>query len=329
MEKSSKRGKIPQQDWPAIIKRYESGETLASIARTYDCSPPAISYIVSRSRARNAAGEGVKELSESELRGQMKELPPSNGSQAEEPHGGVSEEQIDTHELRAVEPAPESALPIMTPTTRLEPQSASEDMPLANGGMAPEQPGGGVHDAKPEGRDGSFVFGAAHANQSGAQRRTLHLSSPSQSAPSASRPNQDAPSSHLTESSGRVIVSASAKQPELAEHAGQTTAPSSFAPVTINGPARKMADTHGARDGAFIDQALRERVEGDISAFLAAFDAALARDTLESRTGLREATDRLLRAGARTRIELERLEARVPLPPRDNGANAPSAWRPR
>jgi transposase-like protein len=329
MEKSSKRGKIPQQDWPAIIKRYESGETLASIARTYDCSPPAISYIVSRSRARNAAGEGVKELSESELRGQMKELPPSNGSQAEEPHGGVSEEQIDTHELRAVEPAPESALPIMAPTTRLEPQSASEDMPLANGGMAPEQPGGGVHDAKPEGRDGSFVFGAAHANQSGAQRRTLHLSSPSQSAPSASRPNQDAPSSHLTESSGRVIVSASAKQPELAEHAGQTTAPSSFAPVTINGPARKMADTHGARDGAFIDQALRERVEGDISAFLAAFDAALARDTLESRTGLREATDRLLRAGARTRIELERLEARVPLPPRDNGANAPSAWRPR
>jgi hypothetical protein len=329
MEKSSKRGKIPQQDWPAIIKRYESGETLASIARTYDCSPPAISYIVSRSRARNAAGEGVKELYESELRGQMKELPPSNGSQAEEPHGGVSEEQIDTHELRAVEPAPESALPIMTPTTRLEPQSASEDMPLANGGMAPEQPGGGVHDAKPEGRDGSFVFGAAHANQSGAQRRTLHLSSPSQSAPSASRPNQDAPSSHLAESSGRVIVSASAKQPELAEHAGQTTAPSSFAPVTINGPARKMADTHGARDGAFIDQALRERVEGDISAFLAAFDAALARDTLESRTGLREATDRLLRAGARTRIELERLEARVPLPPRDNGANAPSAWRPR
>jgi len=90
-----------------------------------------------------------------------------------------------------------------------------------------------------------------------------------------------------------------------------------------------MADTHGARDGAFIDQALRERVESDISAFLTAFDAALAHDTLESRAGLREATDRLLRAGARTRIELERLEARVPLPPRDNGANAPSAWRPR
>jgi len=325
MEKSSKRGKIPQQDWPAIIKRYESGETLASIARTYDCSPPAISYIVSRSRARNAAGEGVKELSEAELGGQTKESPPSTESQAEEPHGGV----IDTHELRAIEPPPEGALPIVTPTTLLEPQTASKDMPLANGGMAPEQRGGGFHEAKPEGRDGSFVLGAANANQSGAQRRTLHLSSPSQSAPSASRPNQDAPSSHLAEPSGRVIVSAPAKQPERAEHGGQTAAPLSFTPVTLNGPARKMADTHGARDGAFIDQALRERVESDISAFLAAFDAALDHDTLESRTRLREATDRLLRAGARTRIELERLEARVPLPPRDNGANAPSAWRPR
>ncbi|MGC2522385.1 MAG: hypothetical protein WA417_07100, partial [Stellaceae bacterium] len=59
MDKSSKRGKIPQQDWPSIITRYEAGETLASIARTYDCSPPAISYIVSRTRARNAAAEAA------------------------------------------------------------------------------------------------------------------------------------------------------------------------------------------------------------------------------------------------------------------------------
>ena len=50
MEKASKRGKIPQSDWPLIMARYEAGETLASIARTYDCSPPAISYIVSRNR---------------------------------------------------------------------------------------------------------------------------------------------------------------------------------------------------------------------------------------------------------------------------------------
>src|SRR5579862_5415450 len=57
MEKSSKRGKIPQSDWPLIMARYEAGETLASIARTYDCSPPAISYVVNRSRARHGDGE--------------------------------------------------------------------------------------------------------------------------------------------------------------------------------------------------------------------------------------------------------------------------------
>src|SRR5271169_5047730 len=61
MERSSKRGKIPQQDWPSINKRYEAGETLASIARTYDCSPPAISYILSRSRTRDATMEGKEQ----------------------------------------------------------------------------------------------------------------------------------------------------------------------------------------------------------------------------------------------------------------------------
>src|SRR5690242_21893004 len=55
MERSSKRGKIPQSDWPSIMARYEAGETLSSIARTYDCSPPAIGYVVSRSRARQPA----------------------------------------------------------------------------------------------------------------------------------------------------------------------------------------------------------------------------------------------------------------------------------
>ena len=81
--------------------------------------------------------------------------------------------------------------------------------------------------------------------------------------------------------------------------------------------------------GSYIDQELRARVDGDIAIFLAAFDAALLEDTQESRAALREATDRLLRAGARTRIELERLEARLPLPPRDASRQSDTAWRQR
>src|SRR5512146_1789434 len=62
MDKSGKRGKIPQADWPLIMARYEAGETLASIARTYDCSPPAISYVVSRSRSREPGTEPALKL---------------------------------------------------------------------------------------------------------------------------------------------------------------------------------------------------------------------------------------------------------------------------
>jgi hypothetical protein len=47
-------------------------------------------------------------------------------------------------------------------------------------------------------------------------------------------------------------------------------------------------------------------VNSDIAAFLVAFDAAFAHNSLKHRMALREATDRLLRAGARTRIALER-----------------------
>jgi hypothetical protein len=86
---------------------------------------------------------------------------------------------------------------------------------------------------------------------------------------------------------------------------------------------RQDADNGRRKDASsFIDHELRARVDGDITAFLAAFDAALGHDTQENRSALREATDRLLRAGARTRIELERLEARMPLPPRDPGRSA-------
>lgn len=100
---------------------------------------------------------------------------------------------------------------------------------------------------------------------------------------------------------------------------------------TPNGaPAQTERDGGRPREGgSFIDQTLRARVDGDIAAFLAAFDIALAGDSQESRAGLREATDRLLRAGARTRIELERLEARVPLPARDPIARQDPAWRHR
>ena len=42
------RGKIPKSEWPSIAARYRDGETLTELARRYQCTPPAIRYIVRR-----------------------------------------------------------------------------------------------------------------------------------------------------------------------------------------------------------------------------------------------------------------------------------------
>jgi hypothetical protein len=163
--------------------------------------------------------------------------------------------------------------------------------------------------------------------QPGESRHTLHLSLSHNNAQPMEKPRDDGQVADMADAS--AVRPAGDQQQGLTQHpARHHPAPNTAA--HNGGVARSMAEPHKGRDGGtFIDRALRERVDGDISAFLAAFDAALAGDTMESRAGLREATDRLLRAGARTRIELERLEARVPLSARDTTGYSASSWRPR
>jgi hypothetical protein len=333
MERSSKRGKIPQQDWPSIIKRYEAGETLASIARTYDCSPPAISYILSRSRARDAAVDGIEQ----------------SGIEAPEPRL-VKGHSNDTPAKEFINETPKidetAALPLTAqascPMDRSIPEPVSAGLSSASNGTAgvseveaeivvTETPG------RPAGRDieapaqaalsetgitPSALGTAGPQPQPGEPRRTLHLSLSHNNAQPMETPHHDG---HVTD-----MTDASTVRPVADQQRGASQHPARHHPApngANNGGAdRSPAEPHKREGGTFIDRALRERVNGDISAFLAAFDAALAEDTVESRAELRAATDRLLRAGARTRIELERLEARVPLSGRDT--SAPS-WRPR
>jgi hypothetical protein len=156
--------------------------------------------------------------------------------------------------------------------------------------------------------------------QNSEPRHTLHLGLPYGPDTSASDPQ-----SHDTHRAGQSAEPGAARRAAGLEY---------FGPSGRQGehgtPLRLVPEPQLPKDGGvFIDNALRERVESDITAFLAAFDAALTHDTPESRTGLREATDRLLRAGARTRIELERLEARMPLPSRNSGKQLEPPWRQR
>ncbi len=47
--------KIPQGEWNAIAARYRGGESISNIARSYGCTPPAIHYILKRSRQKPTA----------------------------------------------------------------------------------------------------------------------------------------------------------------------------------------------------------------------------------------------------------------------------------
>lgn len=174
--------------------------------------------------------------------------------------------------------------------------------------------------------DGSPGIAESHGNlaENGEPRRTLHLSLEGARRPDAQY--HDAPGSNAPD---RPAMRPPPGQ-QGSSYAASRSSPANYAAANNASIGRAAAEPHQGKEvGAFIDQALRDRVDGDIATFLKAFDAALADDTVENRAGLREATDRLLRAGARTRIELERLEARVPLTARDNAGYAAPAWRPR
>ena len=300
MERSSKRGKIPQQDWPSIMARYEAGETLANIGRTYDCSPPAISYIVSRSRARGAvATPSASVPPEPQLvKSHTTELFPGQPQRGE----AITNEPLASNSAPDLPPLETARGAHRLERTGLDPSVQNDKEETANGNLS-----------RPP--DPAFV-----TPKNSEPARTLHL-------PPA-HPH-DPRSESGPQSLGRYAAGTSderiAPRPvpsvqgfeQPARRGGNGPPPQLISEPRISGDS-----------GTFIDRALRERVEADIAVFLTAFDAALAEDTPESRAGLREATDRLLRASARTRIELERLEARAPLPPRNGGKPyEPARWQ--
>ena len=337
MERSSKRGKIPQQDWPSIIKRYETGETLASIARTYDCSPPAISYILGRSRARDATVDsteqsGIESPEPRLVKGHPNDMPtrefingaPEIGEAAVLAPTAQASSPIDGSDPKPVSAGPDSASNGTAGASEIGAEMAVTE--------APGRPAKGETEAPAQAPalgtgNSPSPFGTADPQrQPGEPRRTLHLALSHNNAQPMETTHHGG---QVADMDAAAIRSVGNQQqglnPDPAQHR-----PTPDAATNNGGAGRSMAESHKIRDGGtFIDRALRERVDGDISAFLAAFDAALADDTIESRAELREATDRLLRAGARTRIELERLEARVPLSVRDTSGYSAPSWRPR
>ena len=366
MEKSSKRGKIPQSDWPSIMARYEAGETLSSIARTYDCSPPAISYVVNRSRARQPSNETPRPA-------------PLGETQLIKAAGNAADSAIHREASPTVAPPHPASLQRSPEVPPVHAGSASQAPAPADHrtdvrqpadvrqGDGLERPHGAREQHAPDPFARSHSPAAArlpepqpshHATPQAApnsdQRGRLHLqlgngSHGNGAAPNeprhAEQPQAPVPQQQAPNGGGyrpAWATPASQRHPAPGEPQHHQPAPANYpappaqpvapqnhhpAPLHSNGSHSNPAPRKEG-SASFIDSELRARVDADIAAFLAAFDGALAQDTPESRGALREATDRLLRAGARTRIELERLEARMPLPPRDPGRSEP-AWRQR
>jgi len=317
------------------MARYDSGETLASIARTYDCSPPAISYVVSRSRVRQTGAQTP---------------PPAPSTTAPQLIKAAASEPAVSGNAQA--PAASTA-----PANGQASGSHETIWPREANGFARD--GGGEPDtgspgiALPVPRPPASHAAPGPAN--GDHRRTLHLSlgNPPQGNGATAAAEHHPAERHNFASEGQHAQQqppqhqttgerfAPAAKPDLRDHPSAPdrsrdgtggTGFSEARSTAYAGPVQRSdSDVAHRKEGAgsYIDQDLRTRVDGDIAAFLAAFDAALVEDTQQSRSALREATDRLLRAGARTRIELERLEARMPLPPRDNIARSEPAWRHR
>lgn len=122
-EASKKRGRIPQSAWPHIVDRYRSGATLSAIAREYECTPSAISYII---RKAEAAGiePGDGEHGGDEMSGTADEAAPD-----------VAETAAETAAVPA--PVAPPAPPPVQQTLRLNPPPREPEPPAA---VAPPPP---------------------------------------------------------------------------------------------------------------------------------------------------------------------------------------------
>jgi hypothetical protein len=84
--------KIPQGEWNAIAARYQNGESISKIARSYDCTPPAIHYILKRNRqqpANAAPRPGVVQPAPAPQLVRTNAREPSPSSLAAEPPAGA------------------------------------------------------------------------------------------------------------------------------------------------------------------------------------------------------------------------------------------------
>lgn len=117
-EAPKKRGRIPQSAWPQILERYRSGVTLSAIAREFECTPSAISYII---RKAEAAGEKDAPVEEGAV----------TDAAAEAPAGDALAEEPAPAPVAAPAAAPEAPAPAKPARRSAAPAPAQATQPAA------------------------------------------------------------------------------------------------------------------------------------------------------------------------------------------------------
>ncbi|TWB40570.1 hypothetical protein [Nitrospirillum pindoramense] len=141
-----RRGRIPQSAWPSILERYRAGATLSAIAREFDCTPSAISYIVRKAETAQPSEGGEASAAEAAPAPKAVKAPNAEAPAADAPAPSPTlplEQPVVVEAPVAVPPAAPVA---MAPSTE-QPQRA----PRAAGGDRPAR--GDRHGRTQEGRE--------------------------------------------------------------------------------------------------------------------------------------------------------------------------------
>ncbi|HYH22125.1 MAG TPA: hypothetical protein VD995_26250 [Azospirillum sp.] len=135
-ESPKRRGRIPQSAWPQILERYRAGATLSAIAREFECTPSAISYIVRKAEASGALPPGE---------GAATEEDPTQGAESGSEQAAVPAEAVTDAQPQPQaqpqprpQPAPRRAAPAPAPA-EARPAAEAPPAPAAAPAAPPKQ----------------------------------------------------------------------------------------------------------------------------------------------------------------------------------------------
>ncbi|HYE00540.1 MAG TPA: hypothetical protein VEH84_14235 [Alphaproteobacteria bacterium] len=146
-EQPKRRSRIPQAAWPDIIHRHNAGETLTAIARDYDCTPSAISYIINKVK-KGSGDEGAAEAAAPQAEAEAAPPAPRRAPEPPAPQAPAAQPAPMSQAPSAQPPAAEAA-PVADPSIPgLGPQPGF-DRPHAPRVAEPRPPRQPRHQAQP------------------------------------------------------------------------------------------------------------------------------------------------------------------------------------